>query len=492
MTTGKKPSGAQGIGAVGSDGRALRQETQSTLHLGNPVDGGGNQATAGVAPDPAFEALSSLYPLDPERGEVSKDLTKLIAFYLPQYHRVPENSEWWGPGFTEWTNVARGKPNFLGHHQPNIPRELGYYDLTHPDTMREQAALAKLYGIHAFCFYHYWFSGKRILERPVDAFLGSDIDINFCLCWANENWTRTWDGDTRSVLMEQKYAEGDAEAFIDSLIDSFRDPRYIRVDGKPMLLVYRAKDIPNPKQWFGIWRERVREQGFPGLHIAVVDFYDISTPDEVDADSLVEFPPHKFNGPQNHPTVFPTMSNSNFAGGVIDYPKVIAQSAHRRVPPFKLFRGIMPSWDNTARRQDTPTIVMNARPDLYGAWLSYLRTYARRESPDETNRFIFINAWNEWGEGCYLEPDQRWGLSYLENTLKSSYYEAASAGEQSLDGARELLFQRLGEVLAASRSDLEVGSGGEAPGHVLAAETSRLNCPRTAPPAISREGSRPH
>ena len=208
--------------------------------------------------------MSSLYPLDPERGEVSKDLTKLIAFYLPQYHRVPENSEWWGPGFTEWTNVARGKPNFLGHHQPNIPRELGYYDLTYPDTMREQAALAKLYGIHAFCFYHYWFSGKRILERPVDAFLGSDIDINFCLCWANENWTRTWDGDTRSVLMEQKYAEGDAESFIDSLIDSFRDPRYIRVDGKPMLLVYRAKDIPNPKQWFGIWRERVREQGFPG------------------------------------------------------------------------------------------------------------------------------------------------------------------------------------------------------------------------------------
>jgi hypothetical protein len=405
------------------------------------------------ASDPAFAALSKLPdPQTANETEIAKDGSKLIAFYLPQYHRIPENSEWWGPGFTEWTNVAKGKPNFVGHHQPNIPRELGYYDLTHTDIMREQAELARLYGIHGFCFYHYWFSGRRILDKPVENFLKSDIVMNFCLCWANENWTRTWDGDTKSVLMEQKYADGDAEAFIDSLIDSFRDRRYITIDDKPLLLVYRAKDIPDPKQWFGIWRERVRKHGFSGLHIAAVDFYDISTPDEVGADSLVEFPPHKFNGPQNHPKVFPTISNPNFAGGIIDYVKVIAQSAHRPDPSFKLFRGIMPSWDNTARRQDTPTIVMNARPDLYGAWLSYLRTYARSESPDESNRFIFINAWNEWGEGCYIEPDQRWGLSYLEQTLKSSYYEAASAAEASLEGARDLLFQRVAEILAAPNS----------------------------------------
>jgi hypothetical protein len=410
--------------------------------------------------DPAFASLSKLPdPQTPNETEIAKDSSKLIAFYLPQYHRIPENSEWWGPGFTEWTNVAKGKPNFAGHHQPNIPRELGYYDLTNVDIMREQVELARLYGVHGFCFYHYWFSGQRILEKPVENFLKSNIAMNFCLCWANENWTRTWDGDTKSVLMEQKYADGDAEAFIDSLIDSFRDPRYVTIDDKPMLLVYRAKDIPNPKQWFGIWRERVRKHGFSGLHIAAVDFYDISTPDEVGADSLVEFPPHKFNGPQNHPKVSPSISNPNFAGGIIDYVKVIAQSAHRPAPAFKLFRGIMPSWDNTARRQDTPTIVMNARPDLYGAWLSYLRAYARSESPDESNRFIFINAWNEWGEGCYIEPDQRWGLSYLEQTLKSSYYEAAATPGASLSGARDLLFQRVAKILAETNSDGEAARG---------------------------------
>lgn len=436
---------------------AVSDRTEEGLQLSETRQAGtAIQATdwATLETDPAFASLSKLPgPQTANETGIAKDSSKLIAFYLPQYHRIPENSEWWGPGFTEWTNVAKGKPNFVGHHQPNIPRELGYYDLAHVDIMREQVELARLYGVHGFCFYHYWFSGRRILEKPVENFLKSDIAMNFCLCWANENWTRTWDGDTKSVLMEQKYADGDAEAFIDSLIDSFRDRRYATIDDKPLLLVYRAKDIPNPKQWFGIWRERVRKHGFSGLHIAAVDFYDISTPDEVGADSLVEFPPHKFNGPQNHPRVFPTISNPKFAGGIIDYVKVIAQSAHRATPPFKLFRGIMPSWDNTARRQDTPTIVMNARPDLYGAWLSYLRAYARSESPDESNRFVFINAWNEWGEGCYIEPDQRWGLSYLEQTLKSSYYEPTSVAGASLEGARNRLFQRVAEILAATNSD---------------------------------------
>lgn len=414
----------------------------------------------GDTADPAFASLSQ----GPDKqianeAEIAKDGSKLIAFYLPQYHRIPENSEWWGPGFTEWTNVAKAKPNFLGHHQPNIPRELGYYDLSYTDSIREQAELAGLYGIHGFCFYYYWFSGQRILEKPIYNFLESGVEINFCLCWANENWTRTWDGDTKSVLMEQKYADGDAEAFIDSLIDSFRDRRYVTIDGKPLLLVYRAQDIPDPKRWFGIWRERVLKHGFSGIHIAAVDFYDISNPEEVGADSLVEFPPHKFSGPQNKPTPLPVILNPNFAGGIIDYVKVIAQSAHRPAPPFKLFRGIMPSWDNTARRQDTPTIVMNARPDLYGAWLSYLRTYARSESPDESNRFIFINAWNEWGEGCYIEPDQRWGLSYLEQTLKSSYYEAASAAGTSLKDAREVLFRRVAAIQAAADSDGKAANG---------------------------------
>ncbi|PBB87663.1 glycosyl hydrolase [Mesorhizobium sp. WSM3876] len=381
-------------------------------------------------------------PDQQEEVSIGVDDTKLIAFYLPQFHRIVENSEWWGPGFTEWTNVARATPNFVGHNQPRIPRELGYYDLTNPTIIREQVDLAKLYGLHGFCFYHYWFSGRRILERPVELFVESDIDFKFCMCWANENWTRAWDGDTKSILLEQKYAEGDAEAFIDSMIGYFKDQRYIKVGGMPLLVVYRAKAIPDPRRWFAIWRDRVAASGFPGIHISVVDFYDISTPQEVGADSLVEFPPHKFNGPQNHPSEFPSFINADFSGGIVDYRKMIAQSANRPKPSFHMFRGIIPGWDNTARRQNNPTIVINSSPGLYGEWLRFLRFQARQDHPDPDRRLVFVNAWNEWGEGCYLEPDQRWGLSYLEETLRSKFFNRAKepAGP---DEARSWLFNRL-------------------------------------------------
>lgn len=393
--------------------------------------------------EPAFVALSGLQSVDAPGGEVLRDESKLIAFYLPQFHRIAENSEWWGPGFTEWTNVARGRPNFTGHYQPHIPRDLGFYDLTHVDVMYEQAELARLYGVHGFCFYYYWFSGRRILEKPLENFLKSDVDINFCLCWANENWTRTWDGDTKSVLLGQNYAEEDDEHFIQSLLEYFRDDRYIKVDGKPMLVVYRAKDMPRSKVSFAKWRELVRANGFPGLHIAVVDFYDIASPDEVDADALVEFPPHKFNGPQSVPDTMPALTNPHFCGGMVDYSKVIAQSLLRPVPDFQLYRGIIPSWDNTARRQNTPTIVVNAQPELYGEWLRYLRAYTREHASKDDGTFIFINAWNEWGEGCHLEPDQEWGLQYLEQTLKSAFYGPTS----SLDDVRQSAFQRISKAL---------------------------------------------
>ncbi|TIS89856.1 MAG: hypothetical protein E5W89_14255 [Mesorhizobium sp.] len=394
-----------------------------------------------IAHSCSFEAFSKV-PEEQEVVNVYCDEAKLIAFYLPQFHRINENSEWWGPGFTEWTNVARATPNFSGHNQPRIPRELGYYDLTHPNTMREQVEIAKLYGLHGFCFYHYWFSGKRVLERPVDLFLKSELEFKFCMCWANENWTRTWDGDTQNVLLEQKYTEGDAEAFIDGMLVYFNDQRYIKLGGAPLLVVYRAKDIPDPRRWFSIWRDRVVAQGFPGLHISVVDFYDISTPEEVGADSLVEFPPHKFNGPQNHPSEFPPITNPDFTGGIVDYRKMIAQSANRPKPSFNMFRGIIPGWDNTARRQNNPTIVVNSTPKLYGEWLRFLRFQARQDHPDPDSRLIFINAWNEWGEGCYLEPDQRWGLSYLEETLRGKFLDAAKE-PIGTDAARSDLFDRL-------------------------------------------------
>ncbi|WIW52977.1 glycoside hydrolase family 99-like domain-containing protein [Mesorhizobium mediterraneum] len=412
----------------------LALEIRSNGELSSSAHEAGNHSAS-------FEAFSKI-PEEQETVNIEEDDSKLIAFYLPQFHRIDENSEWWGPGFTEWTNVARATPNFVGHNQPKIPRDLGYYDLTHPNTMREQVEIAKLYGLHGFCFYHYWFSGRRVLETPANLFLESDLDFKFCMCWANENWTRAWDGDTKNVLLEQKYAEGDAEAFIDGMLAYFGDQRYIKIDGAPLLVVYRAKEIPNPQRWFSIWRDRVTAHGFPGLHICVVDFYDISAPEEVGADSLVEFPPHKFNGPQNHPSEFPAITNPNFSGGIVDYRKMIAQSANRLRPSFKMFRAIIPGWDNTARRQNNPTIIVNSTPKLFGEWLRFLRFQARQDHAEPDNRLIFVNAWNEWGEGCYLEPDQQWGLSYLEETLRGKFFHPASE-PVGIDAARSRLFDRL-------------------------------------------------
>jgi len=403
-----------------------------------------------IKKDYAFDVLSTRYELiDTVIGGFRKDDSKLIAFYLPQYHRIPENSEWWGPGFTEWTNVVKGHPNFDGHYQPHQPRDLGFYDLSNVEVMREQAEMARDYGVYGFCFYHYWFSGRRVLEKPVDNFIKSDIDMNFCLCWANENWTRTWSGDTESVLLGQSYTDEDDHSFIESLALYLTDSRYILVDGKPLILVYRANQIPDAKRSFAIWRKKALGLGFPGLHIAVVDFYDISSPAEVDADALVEFPPLKFNGPQSRPENPPRITNPDFAGGLVDYHKVIAQSAGRAPESYRLYRGIMPSWDNTARRQDTGTIVLNSNPVLYAEWLKYIRAYTRQYHQKSDN-FIFINAWNEWGEGCHLEPDQKWEMQYLEATLRSAYYEDA---DYDLAEVRSKLYTALAKSLSPGEHD---------------------------------------
>lgn len=340
---------------------------------------------------------------------------KPIAFYLPQFHPVAENSEWWGPGFTEWTNVARARPNFVGHHQPHVPRELGFYDLRLVENMRAQAELAALYGVHGFCFYYYWFDGRRILERPIDNYLNSDIDFPFCICWANENWTRTWDGLEKDVLLEQKHGEDQDRRFMEDILPLLADRRAIRVDGKPMLLVYRADLFPDSKQTAERWRDVARRNGIGEIHLVAVQFYGIVDPRDWGFDAAVEFPPHTFIGPENRVDRHVEMINPEFRGGMVDYRKVIAQSLGRNKPDFRWYRGIVPSWDNTARRQNTSHILVDSSPSLYGHWLRWLVEYTRANNAPE-DQILFINAWNEWGEGCHLEPDLKHGLAYLEAT----------------------------------------------------------------------------
>ena len=208
---------------------------------------------------------------------------KLIAFYLPQFHPIPENDKWWGAGFTEWTNVRRSKPNFAGHVQPNLPTELGFYDLRDAEVMQKQAKLAREHGIFGFCYYYYWFNGKRLLETPVDRMLASgQPDFPFCLCWANENWTRRWDGQESEVLMHQEYSDAADEQFIRDILPFLRDRRYIRVNGKPLLMVYRVDKLPDAKQTAERWRRVATSNGLPGLHLTAVQSFGIVDPPGTD------------------------------------------------------------------------------------------------------------------------------------------------------------------------------------------------------------------
>ena len=344
---------------------------------------------------------------------MSSDVT-LIAFYLPQYHPIPENDRWWGPGFTEWRNVVAAKPNFAHHYQPHVPSELGFYDLRVPETRAQQAALAKAHGIGAFCYYHYWFSGKRLLERPLEEVIATGApDFPFCVCWANENWTRRWDGRGDQVLIAQNYADDDAVRFLRDLLPALRDRRYVRVGGRPLLLVYCPGAIPDPRRWAEAWRDEARRAGLPDLYLACVQsvHQPPDDPRRIGYDAAVEFPPHWTRS--NVLTQAVVGRRAGFRGEVLDYVSCAREMLARPRPAYPLYRGVMPGWDNTPRGQDSSHCFVNAEPANYERWLRALVVQARASRPEE-ERVIFVNAWNEWGEGCHLEPDLRHGRAFLE------------------------------------------------------------------------------
>jgi hypothetical protein len=344
---------------------------------------------------------------------VEERSTKLIAFYLPQFHRIPENDAWWGEGFTEWTNVRRARPNFRGHYQPHVPGEMGYYDLNDERVLVGQADLAKAYGISGFCFYYYWFSGRRLLEMPIDRLLKTGRpDFPYCLCWANENWSRNWDGGNREVLVEQRYLSDDSERFIEELLPHFRDRRYIRVHDRPLLMVYRVGRIPDPVATFAAWRDVCRKNRVEPPYIVIASTFDDRTlPQQVGADAVSDFPPHGANVnvalAQRLDELRP-----GFKGHLVGYAQNIANFLGRPEPVGSHFPGIVPSWDNTARRQDDGLCTLDASPEAFELWLREL-IFRASLKPEVDERIVFINAWNEWAEGCHLEPDQRYGRAWL-------------------------------------------------------------------------------
>lgn len=359
---------------------------------------------------------------------------KVISFYLPQFHPIPENDTWWGKGFTEWTNVAQAKPLFAGYYQPHIPADLGFCDLRLEETRIAQAALAGEYGIGGFCYYHYWFNGKMLLERPFNEVLASGKpDFPFCLCWANENWTRRWDGLEQEVLVGQRYSDYDPVRHADWLAKAFRDERYIRINGKPLFLVYRADHIPGLDIVIRTWRRQAANNGLPALYLCAVknNQYALSDADTIQAgfDALVEFQPNPgdLRGTASNLRLMTVLRwlNTIIAacrlGGMVekksdyvryDYSKIVERALQRPKPAHKTFPCVFPSWDNTSRRRFGITVIQNSDPSLFARWLA--DSLDRVDDYGEEERIVFVNAWNEWAEGCHLEPDVRNGRRFLE------------------------------------------------------------------------------
>jgi lipopolysaccharide biosynthesis protein len=354
--------------------------------------------------------------VEPRCDNAATDLARLIAFYLPQFHPIPENDEWWGKGFTEWTNVTKAQPLFDGHYQPRLPTDLGFYDLRLRETRREQIALAKKFGIYGFCYHYYWFSGARLLEKPVEDMLADpESDMPFCLCWANENWTRRWDAKEHEILIAQKYAPGDDREFIRGMIPYFQDPRYIRLNGAPLLIVYRPQQLPNSRKSTQIWRDVCASAGIPELHLCAALTHGNEDYQKYGFDSGVQFPPHnlKLNTINSQIDFI-----DRFRGRVFNYPDIARSYLAQEYKHDRVFRTVFPSWDNTARRSDRATIVLNGTPENYEHWLS--RAIGRAcESSQDSDRLVFINAWNEWAEGCHLEPDGVYHAAFLESTLRA-------------------------------------------------------------------------
>jgi lipopolysaccharide biosynthesis protein len=356
-------------------------------------------------------------------------ISRAIALYLPQFHPIPENDEWWGKGFTEWTNTAKAKPLFPGHYQPHIPSDLGFYDLRVPDVREQQAELARASGIEGFCYYHYWFAGRQILERPFMEVLESGKpDFPFCVCWANETWSGIWHGTPDRVLIQQTYPGiADHTAHFQSLRPAFSDPRYIKVDGKPLFVVYKPQQILDCRSTLDLWRSLAIEAGLSGLHIVGFGSQDWN-PLESGFDAKIVSPLVKerpwisrrtpikwllaeFNKKRGRPTL------RLYSDIVSEHILSLKRDKAAAAGSYSTYPCVVHAWDNTPRSGVNGVVLSGSTPEKFYDYIKNVLDLLDRSTPDRS--IVFLKSWNEWAEGNHIEPDMKYGHSYLDKIRAS-------------------------------------------------------------------------
>jgi lipopolysaccharide biosynthesis protein len=370
--------------------------------------------------DASRDQMSRHVQLPVQASRADREAARVIAFYLPQYHPIPENDEWWGKGFTEWTNTAKAKPLFRGHYQPHIPADLGFYDLRVPETRAAQADLARQYGVTAFCYYHYWFAGKRIIERPFNEVLASgQPDFPFCLCWANQTWTGVWHGAAGRILIEQTYPGMDDHArHFETLLPAFLDRRYLRVDGKPIFVIFIPEELPDSRAVLDDWRTRAVKAGLPGLFLIAHRHWTNDDPKPLgyDASLLIRFPPRRRESiPWSQPLRKIVAKHQQLRGRptIHSYERAAANAIRLdRQGDDECFPCVIPNWDNTARSGANGLVFHGSTPALFRVHFREALERVRQAPPE--HRLVFVKAWNEWAEGNHLEPDLKFGHQYLE------------------------------------------------------------------------------
>lgn len=351
---------------------------------------------------------------------MTQNKIKAIAIYLPQFHPVSENDKWWGKGFTEWTNVTKAKQLFKGHYQPHLPSDLGFYDLRLENSRLAQEALAKQFGVYGFCYYHYWFNGKRLLHEPLDRKLKNPKeDFPFMLCWANETWSRRWLGEEKEILIEQTYNEEDDLKHITWLITIFKDARYIRVNDRPVFIFYRPSFLPDIKKTLNLFRSECIKNGLNNPYLIAsnshsrINYYDLGFDDILNFQPKLDLLPNAFIDHKSTKKWINNLFKGVFSSTLKIYNYGYAKSKMKTILHYNYIPCSFVGWDNTARRGENGIIIKDQNIQTFIKEIEENINEVQNQNRENENQFIFINAWNEWAEGNHLEPDKKHGLTYL-------------------------------------------------------------------------------